>query len=84
MSYAHPVRDSEEFRAGMAYAAQVILRAIGMEPDADPAGGALAALVDDDVLTTVAMIEPKRCCQHAVITFALGSAAGLKDAASHD
>lgn len=60
-------RDSEEFRAGMMYAAQVMLQTIGHSH-----GGSWPS---------VAVVEPKLCCRRAVVAFALGAAAGLNDAA---
>jgi hypothetical protein len=57
-------RDSDDFRAGVAYAGHVLLHSIGH------------AHGEQD-RTVVASAEPKRCCQDAVLVFALGMASGL-------
>lgn len=61
-------RDSEDFRAGVAYAGHALLHSIGY------AHGATDRSI-------VASVEPSSCCQDAVIVFALGMAEGLGAAA---
>ena len=57
-------RDNADFCAGVAYAGHLLLHSIGhAHGERDRA--------------VVASAEPKRCCQDAVILFALGMAEGL-------
>jgi hypothetical protein len=58
---------SEDFRAGVAYAAHMLRHAVGDAHDAH----------DVDL----SRVEPRRCCQVAVTGMAIGMAEGLEEVA---
>lgn len=59
-------RDSDDFRAGVAYAGHVLLHSVGH------------AHGEQD-RTSVSLVEPRRCCQDALLMFAIGMAEGLNE-----
>jgi hypothetical protein len=71
VSFLHPVSNSKDFRAGMAYAAHLIETSIGIAH-----GGTEAT-----ARAELAKVEPRRCCQDAMLGFALGMIDGLHDGA---
>lgn len=61
--------DSQEFRYGVAYAAHLLRHAVG----------AAHGVRVEDALRSLAQVEPRRCCQHAILGMAVGIAETLEE-----